>query len=273
MSDQSQKDAISPPRLPSRPFPALGRSVSCISWGSFKIGRNTRTKYPTPFELPDESESARMIDSVLAMGVTLLDTAPAYGLAESRIGCGLGQRRGAIVLATKVGELFADGVSTYDFSGAATTRSLHHSRERLQTERLDLVCIHADGSDEAIIRDGSCLAALDAARQEGHVGCLGLSATTLNGARLALQDPRIGALMVEYNPSATGMSALFDEAARRGVAVLVKKALGSGRIAPEEAIPFCLAHPAVTSVVIGTKTPSHLAASCALASRCGGGSA
>lgn len=259
--------------LPTRDFPALGRAVSCISWGSFKIGRNTRIKYPQPFDLPNEMESAAMIDAVLAMGITLIDTAPAYGLAEERIGRALGKRRDGIVLATKVGESFADGVSTYDFSAAATTRSLQQSRERLRSERLDLVCIHADASDDAIIRDGACLTALDAARQAGQVGCIGLSATTLEGARLALKDQRIGALMVEFNPQATAFGALFDEAARRGVAVLVKKALGSGRIAPDVAIPCCLSHPAVTSIVIGTKTPSHLAASCELASKCDGGSA
>jgi aryl-alcohol dehydrogenase-like predicted oxidoreductase len=73
-----------------------------------------------------------------------------------------------------------------------------------------------------------------------------------------LGDPRIGSLMIEYHPRDTSMAPAMDECARRGVAVLVKKPLASGAIPPNEAIPFVLAHPAVTAAVVGSLRIEHL---------------
>ena len=241
-----------------RHFPALGRDVAPIAFGSFKIGRNEGIKYAQGYPLPSPAESRELLDAVCELGIDIIDTAPAYGLAESRIGQALMARRGSIAIATKVGERFAHGRSEYDFSRGAVERSLRESMARLCTDRLDVVHVHSDGSDLAILRDGGAIDALEAARAGGMIGVVGFSPKTAEGAMACLGDRRIGSLMLEYHPRDTSMSAVLDRCLSQQVAVLVKKPLASGAIAPSEAIPFALAHPAVTSAVVGSLRAEHL---------------
>ena len=92
-----------------------GLKVPPLGFGAFKIGRNEGVKYPTPYDLPDEAAVGRLLNSILDLGCTLIDTAPAYGLSEARIGQAIGHRRGEFVLSTKVGETFEDGQSNLRF--------------------------------------------------------------------------------------------------------------------------------------------------------------
>jgi aryl-alcohol dehydrogenase-like predicted oxidoreductase len=101
-----------------RPIGQTGLFVSPIGYGSFKIGRNTKTKYPQSYDLPDEDKSIELLRALLPLGITYVDTAPAYGLSEERIGKALASSRSDLVLSTKVGESFENGISTYDFSAS-----------------------------------------------------------------------------------------------------------------------------------------------------------
>ena len=101
-----------------------GLVVPPLGFGAFKIGRNQGVKYPNPYDLPDTAEVERLLNSVLDLGCTLIDTAPAYGVSESRIGQAIGHRRSEFVLSTKVGETFVDGQSRYDFSATSVKASL-----------------------------------------------------------------------------------------------------------------------------------------------------
>jgi aryl-alcohol dehydrogenase-like predicted oxidoreductase len=241
-----------------RRFEPLGRDVSPIAFGSFKIGRNEGIKYAHGYSLPSAADARALLHGVCDLGIDLIDTAPAYGLAESRIGQALMARRDSVVIATKVGERFAGGRSECDFSRAAVERSLRESLQRLCTDRIDVVHVHSDGSDLAILRDGGAIGALDDARARGHLGVIGFSPKTVEGAMACLGDARIGSLMLEYHPRDTSMAPAMDECARRGIAVLVKKPLASGAIPPTDAIPFVLAHPAVTAAVVGSLRIEHI---------------
>jgi aryl-alcohol dehydrogenase-like predicted oxidoreductase len=57
------------------------------------------------------------------------------------------------------------------------------------------------------------------------------------------------------------------DAQRRGVGVLVKKGLASGRLPASEAIPFVLRTPGVTNLVIGGLSLAHLQDNVAIATR------
>ena len=70
-----------------------GRHVSPIGFGAFKIGRNQGIKYASAYDLPDETAVAALLEGVLDLGINLIDTAPAYGLSEERIGRALGNDR------------------------------------------------------------------------------------------------------------------------------------------------------------------------------------
>jgi aryl-alcohol dehydrogenase-like predicted oxidoreductase len=66
----------------------LGRSgirVSPLGFGAFKIGRNQGIKYPSSYDLPDEKSVSRLLNELLDLGITYIDTAPAYGLSEDAL--------------------------------------------------------------------------------------------------------------------------------------------------------------------------------------------
>src|SRR5271157_2691130 len=125
------------PRL--RPLGHTGFSISPIGFGAFKIGRNQKTKYSAAYELPSDDQVAELLNGLLDLGVNYIDTAPAYGTSEERIGHAISTRRSEFVLATKVGERFEDGVSAYDFSAPAIRKSVERSLKRLKTPAIDVL--------------------------------------------------------------------------------------------------------------------------------------
>lgn len=117
----------------------------------------------------NQSVADQTLDVLLQYGVNHIDTAPRYGDAELRIGPWMHQHRKDFFLATKTGER----------TGIAARDELQRSLERLQTDSVDLIQLHAlyhpDEWDIAMSDDGA-LAALIAARDEGlvkHIGVTG----------------------------------------------------------------------------------------------------
>lgn len=247
-----------------RPLGRTGLSVSALGFGAFKIGRNQKTKYPgEPYALPDDETAERLLNGVVDLGVNYIDTAPAYGVSEERIGHFLSHRRSELVLSTKVGETFADGVSRYDFSEAALRASIQRSLDRLKTNVLDVVFLHCPAEDYAIQVETPAVRALQALKTEGLVKAAGFSGKTVEGARLALHWADV--LMVEYHLNDTSHAQIIQEAAQRGVGVVVKKGLASGHLSAGSAIRFVLGNPNVSSLVVGGLNLKHIRENAALA--------
>lgn len=242
---------------PPRPLGRTGLRVSPIGFGAFKIGRNQGAKYPGRYDLPDDHAVERLLHGVLDLGINLIDTAPAYGLSEQRIGRFLAARRDEYVLATKVGERFENGQSRYDFSRAAVTASVEHSLRDLRTDVLDLVFIHSDGRDLEILQQTDAPATLLDLRSQGKIRAVGLSSKTPRGAAEALRWA--DALEVPHNINDRSHESVMQRAATVGVGVLVKKALASGHLPAPDAIRFVLANPTVHSVLVGSLNLDHLA--------------
>ncbi len=102
-------------------------------------------------------------------------------------------------------------------------------------------------------------------RDEGVIGAVGFSGYTEPAFRAALGWA--DAVMVEYHERDSSLAGVMAEASNRGVAVMVKKALASGVLSPEDAIPFVLRNEAVTSVVVGSLNLDHLRQNLRLARR------
>jgi aryl-alcohol dehydrogenase-like predicted oxidoreductase len=239
----------------------LGRTgllVSPIGFGAFKIGRNRGIKYPAGYELPDEAAVHRLLNGVLDCGVNYIDTAPAYGVSEERIGAALAHRRGEFVLSPKVGETFENDRSTYDFSAAAVRASVQRSLMRLKTDVLDVVFIHSHGDDLKILDETDAVATLHDLRDAGHVRAVGFSGKTVDGARAALAWADV--LMVEYHLDDRSHEDVIGEAASPAIdaGVVIKKPLASGRLEPRAAIEFILSNANVASVIIGGLDLDHV---------------
>ncbi len=245
----------------------LGRSnlhVSPVAFGAFKIGRNTRIKYPSGYDLPDQQAVDLLLGGVLDLGINYFDTAPAYGLSEERLGRALAGRRDEIVVSTKVGETFQDGRSTYDFSVRAMRQSVERSLRLLRRETIDLLLIHSD-DDQRVLHQTDAVPTLLAVREKGDARAIGLSAKTIDGAREAMAWSDV--LMVEYHLDDRSQAEVIAEAAEADVGIVIKKGLASGHLDPDPAIQFVLGTRGVGSLVVGSLTLEHLEQNVGVAAR------
>lgn len=244
-----------------RPLGNTGINASVLSLGTVKLGRNQGVKYPQAFDLPSDHEARELLACARDLGINLLDTAPAYGTSEQRLGELMTQRQDWL-LCTKVGESFANGHSEHDFQPESVKASVHRSLQRLRTDYLDIVLIHSNGDDLTILNEIGTLSALQDLQQQGLIRAVGMSHKTLAGAQQALA---LGAnvLMATLNHAEREDVDLIAQAGAQGCGVLIKKALASGHTPEAErddALRWVAAQPGVSSLVIGSINQRHLIA-------------
>ena len=233
-----------------------GLRVSPIAFGGVKLGRNTDVKYPDSFSLPDDQSIADLLSTAANLGINLIDTAPAYGASEARIGALLPGKREDWIISSKVGEFYQHNVSSYDYSREAIGQSVARSLRDLRTDYLDLLLLHSDGNDLEILSNTDALECIHRLKEKGDVRAIGISAKTLAGADLALQSCDV--IMVTLNCDDTSHLPVIARAHELGIGVLLKKVLGSGHIPPEKSLQFALSQAGVHSAVIGTLNSEHL---------------
>lgn len=232
--------------------------VSVIGLGTVKFGRNQGVKYPEPFELPSDRDILDLLALAKESGINLVDTAPAYGTSEERLGKALRGQRDHWVVATKAGEEFIDGESRFDFSATAITQSVERSLQRLHTDYLDIVLVHSNGDDEKIIREYHVFAALEQLKESGKIRAYGFSGKTIVGGKLAVDLSDVA--MVAFNSQYIDESEVISYAKQKQKGILIKKAFASGHLPAQDSIRFALAEPGVTSVIVGTLNAEHLKA-------------
>ena len=245
------------------PLGQTGLDVSRIGFGAFKLGRNEGIKYPKGYELPDDRQTDELLNGILDLGINLIDTAPAYGISEERIGASLSHRRSEFVLSSKVGETFIDGRSTFDFSRDGIRTSVARSLDRLKTDSLELLLLHSNGDDHHILHETDAVSVLLDLRSEGIVNAIGLSGKTVQGAQNALDWADV--LMIEYHVEDESHAGIMQAASQAGVGILIKKGLSSGHLPADDALRFVLGNAAVHSVVVGSLNLGHIAANVATA--------
>ena len=211
--------------LAKRPLGSTGIDVSSLGLGTVKFGRNQEVKYPTGFSLPVDRAIESLLDVARESGINLLDTAPAYGSSEQRIGRLL-RDRDQWVICTKVGEEFTTGKSFFDFSAEHTRRSVERSLRDMKTDYLDIVLIHSDGEDLKILEQTDCLATLLKMQEKGQIRAIGMSTKTVEGGLRAVET--LDLVMATYNPSYTDDAPVIAAAHAANKGVLIKKALNSG---------------------------------------------
>ncbi len=242
---------------------ALGQTglhVSPLGLGTVKLGRNQGVKYPHGFELPTDQQAQYLLALSQELGLNLLDTAPAYGHSEQRLGELLTNRQRWVIV-TKVGEQFHAGQSQFDFSATAIRSSVEQSLRRLRTDWLDVVLLHSHGHDLEILQ-GEALPTLRQLQQQGWIRAVGISSKTVEGGLHAVDCCDV--VMVTHNPSYQQERAVIAAAQQRQRGVLIKKALLSGHLSQftDNPIAHCFkcvfAEPGVSSAIIGTLNPQHL---------------
>ena len=247
--------------LTKRQLGPSGIDVSVLGLGTVKFGRNREVKYPATFSLPSDQELVAMLNQARSLGINLLDTAPAYGSSEQRLGRLLTDRQDWVIC-TKVGEEFLNGKSYYDFSETHVRHSVERSLRNLNTDYLDIVLVHSDGNDMHIIESTACLPTLMDLKEKGLIRAVGMSTKSLDGGLKAVELSDL--VMVTYNPSTTDDAEVIRYANSLNKGVLIKKALNSGHVATagensiENNLKFALTPAGVSSVIVGTISPEHL---------------
>jgi aryl-alcohol dehydrogenase-like predicted oxidoreductase len=115
-----------------------------------------------------QDEADRSIEAALAAGINHFDTAADYGESEVRLGMWMPRIREQIFLATKTGDRAAG--AAYD--------SIQRSLDRLRTDRVDLIQLHAVGTiDEldTVTGSGGALEGAVRARDEGLADAIGIT--------------------------------------------------------------------------------------------------
>ncbi len=247
-----------------RPLGSTGLRVSPLGLGTVKLGRNEGVKYPQSFRIPDDREARALLDLARDLGINLIDTAPAYGNSEERVGKLLRGQLPEWVVCTKVGEEFENGQSRFDFSPEHLRGSVERSLRRLHTDCLDLVLLHSDGNDEHNIRVHGVLDSLQQMKQDGLLRGFGMSTKSVAGGLLALETADV--VMITLNLNERDEAEVAQRAAELERGVLVKKALASGHVVsgdPDQdpvqaSFDYIFAQPGVHGVIVGTITPAHL---------------
>jgi aryl-alcohol dehydrogenase-like predicted oxidoreductase len=173
---------------------------------------------------------------VLDLGITLIDTAPAYGSSEQRIGNFLHNRREEYNLCTKVGENTVDGKSVFDFSKDGMRKSVEQSLQTLQTDCVDILLIHAPPDDLSALHETDAIEMMHAFKQEGKTKSIGFSGKTTQAQQDSLDWSDV--VMIEYNATNTTNETIIKLANEKNILVLLKKALNSGHLPSHEAIEF-----------------------------------
>lgn len=142
--------------MQTRRLGRLGHQSSVLIYGAAALGGVTQ-------EVADRS-----VQEALDAGINHVDVAASYGEAELRLGPWMPRIREQIFLATKTGRRDAEGA----------WREINASLERLQTDYLDLLQLHAIGDldelDKATGRGGALESAVRAV-DEGLVGAVGIT--------------------------------------------------------------------------------------------------
>jgi len=253
-------DAMHTRKIPSsgQPLPIVG----CGTYHGFDVGGDRA----------DRTRLRNVLSALQAQGGSVIDTSPMYGRAEDVVGDCLSGRNleGKYFLATKVWTQGRD----------AGILQMRHSLQLLQTKYIDLMQIHN------LVDWRTHVPTLLSWRESGLVRYLGITHYT-SSAYAELESVMKAAPwdFVQLNYSLDDRVAekrLLPLAADRGIAVLVNRPLGVGKLVqtvqrmplpswtrslgcntwPQVLLKFVLAHPAVTCVIPGTGNPDHMAENC-----------
>ncbi|MDB5296811.1 MAG: yhdN 3, partial [Phycisphaerales bacterium] len=211
----------------TRPFGNTGWNVSEVGLGCWQIGAEWG-------DVPREQALA-VLHAAADAGVTFFDTADVYGLgrSESLIAEFLKDRRGrggrdadAIHVATKLGRFPQPGWPA-NFTLAAMRQHCEASAKRLGVDVLDLTQLHCVPTEE--LKKGEVFDHLRTLKKEGLIRFFGASVESMAEALVCLEQPGLTNLQIIFNVfRQKPITALFQHAKHKGVAIVVRLPLASG---------------------------------------------
>ena len=171
----------------------LNRDVSRIGLGTWSIGGFM-------WGGTDEQTALETILEALTHGVTLLDTAPVYGLgrAEELVGRALAQygKRHEVIIATKVGLEWRGEQIFRNSSKARIIKEINDSLRRLKTDYIDIYQIHWP---DPLVPIEETAAAMHQLYKQGKIRAIGVSNYSLEQLNLFRQAAPLHTAQPPYN--------------------------------------------------------------------------
>ncbi len=194
----------------------LGHQSTVLIYGAAALGEVT------------QDVADRSIQEALDAGFNHFDVAASYGEAELRLGACMQELRPQVFLATKTGERDRDGAF----------RQIEASLERLRTDRVDLLQLHAIGDLAELdlaTGEGGALEAAVRAQEEGLVGAVGITGHGPHAAATHLEALRrfpfatvltpLNAVLWREADFRADFQALVEEVRRQDVGLMTIKAV------------------------------------------------
>lgn len=267
-----------------REFDGGTASLSLLALGGSRIGSVSSTVSRATVE--------RVVRTALECGITVFDTANIYGQGDSEreLGRLLAGRPDAMIV-TKVGKQFPrwarpvsilkplarllaqlspagrrmvlarrSNATAYALEPGQLAAEVDRSRQRLNRDTLDGLLLHGPSPEH--MNDPRLLDELGNIRDKGWARHVGVSVEDLAGMASAVRLPHITLVQISAADLAQAQQAgLLQQANARGIGVMVREVLRSRT--PDQSIEQAIAAasepPSVTTVVVGTTNPTHLA--------------
>jgi aryl-alcohol dehydrogenase-like predicted oxidoreductase len=166
MVHQSDSIAIAMERID---IPGTALKVSRVALGTWAIGG-------WMWGGTDEAESVATIQAAVEHGISVIDTAPAYGSGRSEeiVGKALAESglRSRVLIATKVGLEWNGGIVFRNASRARIMREVEDSLRRLRTDYIDIYQVHWPDPLVAIEETAEAMGTL---LRQGKIRAIGVS--------------------------------------------------------------------------------------------------
>jgi aryl-alcohol dehydrogenase-like predicted oxidoreductase len=285
----------------TRTLGRTGADVTILGYGAMEL-----RGVPRGPEISD-ADAGRILNAVLDGGINLIDTSPDYGRSEELMGTYVGHRRDEFFLASKCGcllEVPADAAPPYphDYSPGNVRADVEQSLRRLRTDRLDLVQVHMSPS-VAVLEDNHTVQTLRELQGEGKIRFIGMSGILPDLPDQIALDV-FDAFQIPYSAVQRDHENLITEAADKGAGTLIRGGAARGAASEEKnwrnaplsqqagvgqhnwetsgiegliadagigrqefILRFTLSHPDLSTTIVGTANPAHLASNIELAEK------
>jgi aryl-alcohol dehydrogenase-like predicted oxidoreductase len=240
----------------------------------------------------DEHRGLSIIQRAIDVGINYFDTSDLYdrGANESLLGKALKGKRDQVVLATKVGNQWTEGVSGWQWNPRKDyiLRAVDQSLKRLQTDYIDLYQLHGGTMEDPI---DETIAAFEYLKTQGKIRYYGISSIRPNVIREYVQRSNITSVMMQYSladrrPEEEVLNLLMEN----NIGVLARGSLAQGilvnkpakeylghsasdidrarsviqmlvkdnRTAAQAALRYVIANPSIISAVVGVSRREQL---------------
>lgn len=221
-------------------------------------------------------------------GINLFDTADLYdkGMNEEMVGTALAPIRDDIFIATKVGNVWREDGSGWDWNPSKEhiLSGVNESLRRLQTDHIDLYMLHGGTIDDPI---DEAAEAFETLKRQGKIKAYGISSIRPNTIREWVDRSNMDVVMMQYSLlDRRPEEEVLDLLAENDISVITRGTLAKGLLIDKPGVDYMgytteqvekmkdavnqtgspvkasivhvLQHPAVASAVLGIRTEEQL---------------